>query len=125
GLKPGLVADAAGLTACRWRPDAGLADPAHNRDVEPHCVDAKYVWAALDCPGGWTNDLLGRPMVLGRMTAAVDAVPEAGDDCLVMGRLLETEGRKSFTATTVYDSDGRVLARAMATWFVVDPETFR
>lgn len=126
GLHPGPVPGADSVTACRWRPGPELADPARTpAEDEPRCVDARFVWAALDCPGGWTNDLLGRPMVLGRMTAAVDAVPRVGDECLVMGRLVETEGRKSFTSTTVYDGDGRVLGRAMATWFVVDPDAFR
>ncbi len=60
-------------------------------------------------------------MVLGRMTARVDALPHVDDTCVVMGQLLGRDGRKAFTATTLYDGDGRVLARAKAVWIEVDP----
>ena len=82
-------------------------------------LPAALVWAALDCPGGWSSDLVGRPMVLGRITAAVDALPAAGDPCVVVGRHLRDEGRKTFTASTAYDGDGRVLGRAEALWIAL------
>jgi hypothetical protein len=41
-----------------------------------------------------------------------------------MGRNLGESGRKTFTATTLYDSDGRILARARHTWIAVDPALF-
>ncbi len=41
-----------------------------------------------------------------------------------MGQLLGREGRKAFTATTVYGSDGVVLGAARSTWFTVDPRVF-
>lgn len=116
GLRPGPVEGRPGSTATAWRPDAALTDGSGGR------VPAEMVWAALDCPGGWTVDLAGRPAVLGRMTAAVDALPCADDECVVVGRLLGAEGRKSYTATTLYDGDGRVLARAHAVWITVDLE---
>jgi hypothetical protein len=71
---------------------------------------------SLDCPGGWTIDMVGRPAVLGRLTAAVDDQPQVGEPCVVMGRLLRQDGRKSVAATTLYDADGRILARAEAVW---------
>ena len=80
------------------------------------------VWAALDCPGGWTLDIVGRPAVLGRITAQVDALPRVGEPCVVMGRLLRRSGRKGFSATTVYDGDGRVLGRAESVWIEIDPQ---
>ena len=116
-LSPGRLGD--GRTACTWRPDKALADPD-----EPTHVRPEFVWAALDCPGGWTAEIEGRPMVLGRITAEVDAAAEVGERHVVMGRLLGEEGRKTFTATTLYDSDGRVVARAQHVWFAVDPATF-
>jgi hypothetical protein len=85
----------------------------------PEDVTAVTLWAALDCPGGWANDLGERPMVLGRMTASVDAVPEVGDRCVVVARRLGAEGRKSFVASTAYDTDGRVLGHAESTWLTV------
>jgi len=104
-------------TACTWTPDPSLGDDEGR-------VHTEFVWAALDCPGGWTADLQGRPMVLGRITAQIDEVPRVGERLVVMGRLLAEEGRKTRTATTVYDSDGRVVARAEHVWIAVDPAAF-
>ena len=118
GIRPGPVAGRAGQTAAAWRPAAELGSDREEGSGAP--VPPELVWSALDCPGGWTVDLAGRPAVLGQMTAAVDALPEPGDECVVVGRLLGAEGRKSYTATTLYDGDGRVLARAHAVWITVD-----
>jgi hypothetical protein len=102
-LFPGRLGD--GRTACTWTP---------TEDPEP-----ALVWAALDCPGGWASDIEGRPMVLGRLTAQVRGLPAAGEPCVVMGRLLGSEVRKTWTATTAYGADGRELGRAHATWIAV------
>ncbi|TDE10914.1 hypothetical protein [Jiangella asiatica] len=104
-LFPGRLGD--GRTACVWDVTSELAG---RREL---------VWAALDCPGGWSAPIEGRPMVLGRMTADIAGVPEPGEPCLVMGRFLETEGRKTWTASTVYGADGRQLGRAHATWIAL------
>jgi hypothetical protein len=58
-------------------------------------------------------------MLLGRMAAAVDALPQAGEQYVVVGRALAVEGRKTFTASTMYDGDGRVVGRAEATWIAI------
>lgn len=113
-LKPGPIGD--GRTACTWEPAADLATDG--------LVDEVYLWAALDCPGGWTIDLEGRPSVLGRLTACIDARPQVGEECVALGRYLGEDGRKTFTASTLYDADGRVLARAKHTWITVDPAAF-
>jgi len=110
GLRPGRVGSApSDPVATTWVPDPSLA-------AEDDLVAAHFVWAALDCPGGWSSDLVARPMVLGRITAAVHARPEVGEQCVVVGRLLRVDGRKTFTASTAYDRDGRVLGQAEATW---------
>jgi len=114
-LKPGPLGD--GRTACTWHPDADLAGP-------DGLVDPVFLWSALDCPGGWAIDLEGRPSVLGQMTACIDARPQPGEPCVVMGQVLAEEGRKTHTASTLYDSDGRILARARHTWILVDPALF-
>ncbi|WP_112242684.1 hypothetical protein [Kribbella monticola] len=114
-LRPGPLGD--GRTACTWHPADDLAG-------DDGLVDPVYLWAALDCPGGWTIDLDGRPSVLGQMTACIDARPPTGEPCVVMGRLLSEDGRKTHTATTLYDADGRILARAHQTWLLVDPSVF-
>lgn len=104
-LFPGRLGD--GRTACVWTVAADVAGRA------------EVVWATLDCPGGWSAEIEGRPMVLGRLTAAVTAVPGAGETCVVMGQLLGGEGRKTWTASTVYGADGRELGRAHATWISI------
>lgn len=82
----------------------------------PDDPGVELVWAALDCPGGWAVPLEGRPYVLGRMTAWVDAVPAAGERCVVMGAITGEDGRKAFTVTTLYDATGTPVATARATW---------
>lgn len=85
----------------------------------PADVDEVTVWAALDCPGGWTIIAPGRPYVLGRITARVDAVPPAGARCVVVGALDEVEGRKARVRTTLYGPDQVMLALAEAVWIAV------
>jgi len=111
-LEPGPVGD--GVVAAVWCPHPTLADAAR-------LVGREFVWAALDCPGGWSSDLRGRPMVLGRMTARVVDVPRVGDRCVVVGQLRGAEGRKAFTASALYGPGGELLAHAQATWFHVSP----
>ena len=102
GLLPGRVSD--GLVATVWT-------PAESSDV--------MVWAALDCPGGWSADLPGRPMVLGRMACVIDSLPQAGIPHLVQGWYIGGEGRKVWTGSALYDESGTVLAVAQATWIAL------
>jgi hypothetical protein len=112
GLRPGRVPGRPDCVATTWVPGGALVS-----DDGAALIEA--VWAALDCPGGWSADLVGRPMVLGRMTASIDALPRAGDPCVVVGKWLGAERRKTFTASTAYDADGRVLGHAQATWIAL------
>ncbi len=117
-LAPGLHAP--GRTACLWTPDRSLA----TEPGSPYAA-SEFAWAALDCPGGWTSDLEARPLVLGRMTALCEEPPLIGRPHVIVGEHRRTEGRKTFTATTLYDEDGRVLGRAEHIWFAVDPAAFQ
>ena len=114
-LFPGTLGP--GRTACAWQPDRSVA----GADGQ---VPTEVVWAALDCPGGWSSDLRGRPMVLGTMTAAVVRVPDVAEPCVVVGRLDATDERRSSTSTALYGADGALLARAEAVWVRVDPDVF-
>lgn len=87
-------------------------------------VDAPTTWAALDCAGAWAAGVDERPMVLGSITARLDALPVAGETHVVMGELRGAEGRRVRTATSAYSSDGRLVGCAEAVWFVVDPAAF-
>lgn len=103
----------AGLWAAPWTPDESVAEemPA-------------VTWAALDCTGGWAAGFSDEVIVLGRMTALADVLPQVGEPHVVTGQLLDTAGRKRLTATTIYDSDGRIVARATQTWLTVDGSGF-
>ena len=125
---PGRLDDRPAETAAAWVPDASLADDGTG------AVDLASCWAALDCPGGWALDLIGRPMVLGTMTAQVRTLPHVGGRYVVVGRALDRVGsaagtgsRKARTETALYDVDapGAPLARATAIWLRVDPAAVR
>jgi hypothetical protein len=110
-LQPGRLDEA--TTACVWTVGPEAAEDGQ--------VPVEAVWAALDCPGAWTAMVAERVIVLGRQAARVLDVPLLGEDCVVMGERLGGEGRKTFTATTVYGADGRELGRAVATWIDIAP----
>lgn len=113
-----------GRVAAAWVPDAGLAESSDLLDDDVQKVGLPTLWAALDCVGGWGGGIEERRMVLGRMTAQVDTLPVVGEPHVVVGASRGTEGRKTFTASTLYDSDGRIVARAQHVWIAVDPATF-
>lgn len=77
------------------------------------------LWAALDCPGGWSTMVSGRPMVLGRMTLERRGTPELGVPHVAQGWTVSSEGRKSLTGTALYDPDGQVLAVASQVWIAI------
>ena len=120
---PGPVSGEQGYVASVWLPHVGHAESSDLVDAVQRC-GLGTTWAALDCVGGWSEDLEGRPCVLGRMTARVDALPVVGEQHVVVGRHLGIDGRKSYTASTLYDTDGRVVVTAQHTWIHVDPAAF-
>ena len=78
---------------------------------------ASSSWAAIDCPGAYAVGAAGRgDMVLGRMTARIGRVPEAGELCVVAAWPLGEEGRKLFAGTVLFAEDGEELALARQTW---------
>ncbi len=121
---PGPVAGRADTVASLWVPHPSLAVSGDVVDRGLERVGTATAWAALDCIGGWSEDLEGRPSVLGRMTARVDALPAVGEPHVVVGARLRRDGRKTFTASTLYDVDGRVVATAQHVWIAVDPSAF-
>jgi hypothetical protein len=114
---PGATQDGS-LVASPWRPDAWLA--GDDGGVRP-----RYVWAALDCPSGWAYlHPGGRVAVLGQFAVHIDKPVPVGEDLVVVGWLLDDQGRKHRTGSGLFDCSGRPLAWAAATWFDVDPESF-
>ncbi|MEV6376089.1 PaaI family thioesterase [Micromonospora musae] len=96
-------------------PDGRTAAPFR----APEQVGGATVWAALDCPGGWSVIAPGRPYVLGRMAARLIALPEPGDECVVTGVTVSVEGRKARVHSSLYGPDGALLASARATWIAL------
>lgn len=109
-----------GTFAASWIPHANLAG-------DDGRVAAEFVWAALDCPSGYAG--LGarhlgmsgsETILLGRMSARVDARPKPGDQCAIVAWPVARDGRKLFAGSAVLGSDGATLAVAQATWLMVD-----
>lgn len=100
---PGRLPD--GRTAAPWTVPADVTVPT--------------LWAALDCPGGWTVLGADRVFVLGRIAVSVAALPAAGTTCVVLGAAEDVSGRKARVHSTVYAPDGAPLATADATWIAV------
>ncbi len=114
-LRPGRVGEER-LVAANWVPDASLAD--RSGVVEPH-----FVWAALDCPGAFAVELVGRgTRVLGRLAARIDRLPRAGEQTIVVGWPLGGEGRRQEAGTALLSGDGDVLAVARAVWIEPRPQ---
>jgi hypothetical protein len=110
GIFPGRVDDL--RVAASWTPADDLAVDG--------AVSVPVTWAALDCVGGWSSDLEHRPMVLASMSARIASPPEAGTPYVVVGTMVRSEGRKTWAATTMFDTDGQVVAQAEQLWIVVD-----
>jgi hypothetical protein len=102
GIHPGPVPGRDGLVAATW--------VAH--DVTP-----EVVWASIDCPGAYAAGDPGRgEVVLGRMTARVERLPDEGERCVVIGWPLGEEGRKLFAGTALFGARGDLLALARQVW---------
>jgi hypothetical protein len=123
---PGRVSDQDGAAriAATWTPDASAAEDFHTYVDDSQRASLATTWAALDCVGGWAGDLEERLMVLARMTARVDTLPVVGEEHVVVGLARGRDGRKTYTAATLHDSDGRVVARAEHVWVAVNPADF-
>ncbi|WP_316527978.1 hypothetical protein [Kitasatospora brasiliensis] len=110
---PGPLDDR-GSVACTWLPDASIAGP-------DGLVPAEIVWAALDCPGGWTAPHT-TPRVLGWMTARIDSLPVVGRRYVTTAVLRSRERGTLTNTSALFDQDGRELARAITRWMAVDPD---
>jgi len=121
---PGLVDRDPARVAATWTPDESVRCDFHELTDERPRASLPVTWAALDCIGGWAGDLEERLMVLGRMTAVVHRLPVIGEEHVVVGEARGQDGRKSFTASSVFDATGEVVGQAHHTWIAVDPKDF-
>ena len=110
-IAPAPVPGAGGIVAAPWTPPADVADARGH-------VDPAILWAALDCPGYFACVGAGplRPLLLGRMTAAVEAPVRASEPCVIVAWPLSRAGRRHEAATALLDANGRLLARSSQVW---------
>ena len=100
----------------RVGPVAGR-EPLHAAPIVVDEPALEIVWAAIDCPGAFAVSGDGRgEVVLGRMTARVDRVPEAGEQCVVTAWPVGEDGRKLHAGTALFADDGELLALARQVW---------
>lgn len=111
----GPVSPANEMVACTWTPHNNLCDDNGR-------VPTEIIWAALDCPGGWSFLAEGDEIaLLGEMSSEILAPLECGVEYIAAGWLSASDGRKRHTGSALYSSEGEVLARARATWIALKP----
>ena len=104
GIFAGPVEGREGVVAAPWTPG----------EVRP-----EIIWAALDCPSGWAVDDFQREgVMLGRMTAGIQALPASGEPHVVAGWKIGEEGRKRYAGSALFIPTGELLAVARSTWIV-------
>ena len=104
------------MLAAPWFLDASMVD-------ETGRVGTEFLWAALDCPGGWGVWKLlavlfpeASYMLLGRFVAEVKAQPVAGQNCITIGWPIGNDGRKLFGGSAIFSENGELLAAGRTTW---------
>jgi hypothetical protein len=110
---PGPVSGAPHRRASTWTPHESLAVDG--------AIPEPVVWAALDCPSGWTHLGDGTVAVLGRMAARIDRLPVIGETYVVIGEATGVDGRKRFATSALFDTTGEALAVADTVWITIDP----
>ena len=80
-------------------------------------VDPRFVWAALDCPSSAPiHGTVTAPVVLGRLTIAIDAPVEVGVPHVIQSWLEREDGRKRITGVALFPADGERRAAGRAVW---------
>lgn len=98
--------------AAPWVPYANLG----NKDG---IVKEAFIWSALDCPGAWAMQDEKHFYLLGRMATKIIKPVMVGNEYVIMGWVIATERRKTWTGTAIYDEKGKVCAYAKGTWILV------
>jgi hypothetical protein len=105
-----------------WAGAVGGREPLQASPVALPEARPELVWAAIDCPGAYAVGDEGRGLiVLGRMTARVDRVPAAGEQCIAVSWPLGEDGRKLHAGTALFAADGELLALARQVWIAPRP----
>ena len=94
-----------------------LGDGRFAATWQPDDARRELVWAALDCPGAIAVGFPDRgETLLGRFAVGIDELPVPNERCIVLAWALGEDGRKLYAATALFGEDGRLLAKARATW---------
>jgi hypothetical protein len=96
------------LYAAPWMPDASICT---NGKVRP-----EMMWAALDCPGFFATGNAARGALLGQFAARIDRRVHVDEPCVIVAWPVGAAGRKLYAGTAIFDEDGELCGRALATW---------
>ncbi|PIT06029.1 hypothetical protein TSA1_12115 [Bradyrhizobium nitroreducens] len=110
------------VLAASWAPDPNLA--AGDGLIAP-----EFLWSALDCPTGFACNYDQQslsfektPLLLGRMSARIEARPRPDEPCIITAWPTGRDGRKRTADAALHDEAGRLLAVARTTWIAVERE---
>lgn len=115
GVRPKQLDD--GRFVAIWRPASSgvIVDPL---------VPARYLRAALDCPGGFAASAAsGKLAVTGSLASRIDFLPGANQHLIVVGEAGKAEGRKLHALTTIYTESEEVVATAESVWVALESRT--
>ena len=108
------------VLAASWIPDQSLT-------AADGLVAPEFLWSALDCPTGFacncdpqSSTIDRTPLLLGRMSARIEARPRPGDRCIITAWPTGRDGRKRTAEAALHDDAGKLLAVARTTWIAVD-----
>ena len=80
-------------------------------------VEPLFAWAALDCPSAApAHGTISAPVVLGRLTIALEAPIAVGAPHVIQSWLERSEGRKRHTAVALFTAAGSRCAAGRAVW---------
>lgn len=99
------------VVAAPWQPSPDLADASGH-------VAPEFIWAALDCPGAFA--LEAEPILLGRMSARIEARPRADETLVVLAWRKGVDRRKHFAGSALFNEAGDLLAFSEQTWIQID-----
>ena len=105
-LYTGPVGD--GRFAVPWTPQPWTGD----RVVEP-----VFAWAAMDCPSSApVHGTISAPVVLARLTVALEGPVEVGAPHVIQSWLEASDGRKRHTGIALFTAEGERRASGRAVW---------
>ena len=101
------------LVACPWVPDPSLGSATG-------VVSPEFLWAALDCPGGFAfPEPADGAVLLGELQVELLGEVSVGERCVLVGWELSHQGRKHHTATALFGESGACRGLGLGTWFEV------